>query len=62
MFGYHVKDPQRYGIVDLDADGRPTKIEEKPEHPKSHWAVTGLYYFDERVVEAAELVNPSARG
>ncbi|MGK0276902.1 MAG: glucose-1-phosphate thymidylyltransferase [Ilumatobacter sp.] len=62
VFGYHVKDPQRYGIVDLDANGRPTKIEEKPEHPNSHWAVTGLYYFDERVVEAAELVKPSARG
>ena len=53
VFGYHVKDPQRYGIVDLDADGRPTKIEEKPSNPTSHWAVTGLYYFDERVVEAA---------
>ena len=62
VFGYHVKDPQRYGIVDLDADGRPTKIEEKPTHPTSHWAVTGLYYFDERVVEAAEAVKPSARG
>ena len=62
MFGYHVKDPQRYGIVDLDTDGRPTKIEEKPENPSSHWAVTGLYYFDERVVEAAELVKPSPRG
>jgi glucose-1-phosphate thymidylyltransferase len=62
IFGYHVKDPQRYGIVDLDADGVPTKIEEKPDHARSNWAVTGLYYFDERVVEAAELVKPSARG
>ncbi len=62
VFGYHVKDPQRYGIVDLDADGRPTKIEEKPESPRSNWAVTGLYFFDERVVEAAEQVVPSARG
>ena len=62
VFGYHVKNPQRYGIVDLDAAGRPTKIEEKPENPNSHWAVTGLYYFDERVVEAAGLVKPSARG
>ena len=62
VFGYHVKDPERYGIVDLDADGRPTKIEEKPADPTSHWAVTGLYYFDGRVVEAAESVKPSARG
>lgn len=62
VFGYHVKDPQRYGIVDLDAAGRPKKIEEKPESPSSNWAVTGLYYFDERVVEAAELVKPSLRG
>jgi glucose-1-phosphate thymidylyltransferase len=62
VFGYHVKDPERYGIVDLDADGRPTKIEEKPSEPTSNWAVTGLYYFDERVVEAAEMVKPSDRG
>ena len=62
VFGYHVKDPQRYGIVDLDADGRPTKIEEKPSEPTSNWAVTGLYYFDERVVAAAALVKPSDRG
>jgi glucose-1-phosphate thymidylyltransferase len=62
IFGYHVKDPQRYGIVELDADGRPVSIEEKPEDPKSNWAVTGLYFFDDRVVEAAEAVRPSARG
>jgi glucose-1-phosphate thymidylyltransferase len=62
IFGYHVKDPQRYGIVELDADGRPVSIEEKPDDPKSHWAVTGLYFFDDRVVEAAESVRPSARG
>jgi glucose-1-phosphate thymidylyltransferase len=62
VFGYHVKDPQRYGIVELDADGRPTKIEEKPDRPTSNWAVTGLYFFDARVVEAAEAVKPSARG
>jgi glucose-1-phosphate thymidylyltransferase len=62
IFGYHVKDPQRYGIVELDPDGRPVSIEEKPEHPRSHWAVTGLYFFDGRVVEAAEAVRPSARG
>ena len=62
VFGYHVNDPQRYGIVNLDADGRPTKIREKPEHATSNWAVTGLYFFDGRVVEAAEQVKPSARG
>jgi len=62
VFGYHVSDPQRYGIVELDADGRPTAIEEKPERPTSNWAVTGLYFFDERVVDAAEQVTPSARG
>jgi glucose-1-phosphate thymidylyltransferase len=62
IFGYHVNDPQRYGIVELDADGRPLSIEEKPEVTRSNWAVTGLYFFDNRVVEAAESVKPSARG
>jgi glucose-1-phosphate thymidylyltransferase len=62
VFGYHVKDPERYGIVELDADERPVSIEEKPTSPRSNWAVTGLYYFDERVVEAASAVTPSARG
>ncbi len=62
IFGYHVNDPQRYGIVELDADGRPTSIEEKPEVTNSNWAVTGLYFFDNRVVEAAEAVKPSPRG
>jgi glucose-1-phosphate thymidylyltransferase len=62
IFGYHVKDPQRYGIVELDADGVPVSIEEKPEVTRSNWAVTGLYFFDHRVVEAAEAVRPSARG
>jgi glucose-1-phosphate thymidylyltransferase len=62
IFGYHVNDPQRYGIVELDADGRPLSIEEKPEVTRSNWAVTGLYFFDDRVVEAAETVQPSARG
>jgi glucose-1-phosphate thymidylyltransferase len=62
VFGYHVRDPERYGIVDLDQLGRPVKIEEKPANPTSNWAVTGLYVFDDRVVEAAQNVQPSARG
>lgn len=62
VFGYHVRDPERYGIVELDDDGSPLSIEEKPESPRSHWAVTGLYYFDEHVVEAAAEVRPSPRG
>lgn len=62
VFGYHVRDPERYGIVELDAQGRPLSIEEKPEHPRSNWAVTGMYFFDDQVVEAAEQVVPSARG
>ena len=62
VFGYHVKDPERYGIVELDSEKRPVSIEEKPEKPRSNWAVTGLYYFDERVVDAARAVQPSARG
>lgn len=62
VFGYHVKDPERYGIVELDNAGAPLSIEEKPLSPRSHWAVTGLYFFDERVVEAAAGVTPSDRG
>lgn len=62
VFGYHVKDPERYGIVELDDSGAPMSIEEKPLAPRSHWAVTGLYFFDERVVEAAAGVTPSDRG
>ena len=62
IFGYHVTDPQRYGIVELDDVGRAVSSEEKPAVPKSSWAVTGLYYFDGRVVEAAEQVVPSDRG
>ncbi|MFN3254971.1 MAG: glucose-1-phosphate thymidylyltransferase RfbA [Ilumatobacter sp.] len=62
IFGYHVHEPQRYGIVELDSDGRAVSIEEKPASPRSNWAVTGLYFFDHEVVEAAEAVVPSARG
>jgi glucose-1-phosphate thymidylyltransferase len=62
VFGYHVRDPERYGIVELDETGRPVSIEEKPNDPRSNWAVTGLYFFDGRVVEAAELAEPSDRG
>jgi len=62
IFGYHVNDPQRYGVVELDANDRALSIAEKPEEPRSSWAVTGLYYFDHRVVEAAEQVKPSERG
>ena len=62
IFGYQVNDPQRYGIVELDAEGRPVSIEEKPERARSNWAVTGLYFFDGDVVDAARDVVPSARG
>ncbi len=62
VFGYHVRDPERYGIVAFDADGKPNSIEEKPKAPKSAWAVTGLYFYDNDVVDIAADLKPSARG
>ena len=62
IFAYKVKDPERYGVIDFDASGKVTSIEEKPSKPKSQYAVPGLYFYDKRVVEIAKSVKPSSRG
>lgn len=62
IFGYYVKDPNRYGVVNLDKNNKPLKIEEKPKKPKSNWAVIGLYFYDNEVVNIAKKIKPSKRG
>lgn len=62
VFGYYVDDPERFGIVEFDKHGHVVSIEEKPEHPKSNYCVTGLYFYDNKVVDYAKLLKPSARG
>ena len=62
IFGYQVVDPERFGVVEFEPDGRVISIMEKPEQPKSNWAVTGLYFYDNHVIEMAKQVKPSARG
>ena len=62
VFGYYVRDPERYGVVSFDAQGRAVDIQEKPQQPKSNYAVTGLYFYDNEVVEIAKNIRPSTRG
>ncbi len=62
VFGYYVNDPERYGVAEFDADGNVLSIEEKPREPKSNYAVVGLYFYPNKVVDVAKNIKPSARG